>query len=111
MSHLWAASMLATTMESSPSKPFGIPSVALMRTFIGRSSGQVARHASNTSSGKRMRFSIAPLYCDQRMSVQLGGEQLLQERHGIGLGRRVQPSASPSFVSALNVNVERPGSN
>jgi len=35
-------------------------SVAEMRTNIGFFSGQAARAAANTSSGKRMRFSIEP---------------------------------------------------
>ena len=37
-------------------------SVAEMRTDIGRSLGQAARMAANTSSGQRRRFSSEPPY-------------------------------------------------
>ena len=40
-----------------------------MRTDIGRSAGQTARQASNTSSGKRARLSRSPPYASVRRLV------------------------------------------
>ena len=50
----------ATSTASSPVSPPSAQSVAEMRTDIGFSSGQAARMARKTSSGKRMRFSSEP---------------------------------------------------
>ena len=60
MSQPWALRSRATSTESSGPRPPSIQSVAEMRTDIGFSSGQTARTASKTSSGKRMRSSRAP---------------------------------------------------
>src|SRR5437868_2472769 len=47
-------------IRSAPASPPGAQSVAEMRADIGLCFGQAARHSRNTSSGKRIRFSIAP---------------------------------------------------
>ena len=49
-----------------------------MRTDIGFSSGQAARMARNTSSGKRSRFSSEPPYSSVRWLVS--GEMKLASR-------------------------------
>ena len=46
-----AANAWAISTESLTVMPFSNQSVAEMRTLIGRSSGQAARMAANTSSG------------------------------------------------------------
>ena len=51
--------MRVSAIRSSPESPPGTQSVAEMRTDIGFCSGQAARTRVKTSSGKRMRFSIA----------------------------------------------------
>ena len=51
------------------SVPPSYQSVAEIRTLIGRSAGQTARTASNTSSGKRSRFSSEPPYSSVRWLV------------------------------------------
>jgi len=47
----WEAKDRAICTASSPSMPLSTQSVAEIRTVIGRSGGQTARTASNTSSG------------------------------------------------------------
>ena len=59
MSAPWSLNARATSTDSSSVSPSGTQSDAEMRTLIGRSDGHAARTASNTSSGKRSRFSIA----------------------------------------------------
>jgi hypothetical protein len=49
-----------------------------MRTDMGFSSGQTARMARNTSSGKRRRFSSVPPYASVRRLVS--GEMKLARR-------------------------------
>jgi len=49
-----------------------------MRTDIGFSSGQAARMARKTSSGKRKRFSSVPPYSSRRVLVS--GEMKLASR-------------------------------
>lgn len=56
----WAANAAAICTASSGEVPPGAQSVADSRTVMGRSSGQTARTASKTSSGKRRRFSREP---------------------------------------------------
>ena len=58
--------------------PSGIQSVADRRTDIGFISGHTARQASNTSSGKRIRFSSRPPYSSTRRLVI--GEMKLASR-------------------------------
>ena len=60
MSQPASLSMRVSAMRSEPDKPPGAQSVAEMRTDIGLRSGQSARQARKTSSGKRMRFAIGP---------------------------------------------------
>ena len=64
-----AASRRETSTVSSAVMPRGAQSTALTRTLMGLCSGQAARHASNTSSGNRMRFSIDPPYASVRSFV------------------------------------------
>ena len=58
--------------------PPGTQSTAEMRTDIGFAAGHAARTASNTSSGKRMRFSSEPPYSSVRRLVS--GEMKLASR-------------------------------
>ena len=55
-----AFSRRASSIASSSVQPPSTQSVAETRTPSGRSAGQAARTASNTSSGKRMRLSNLP---------------------------------------------------
>src|SRR5207247_215694 len=57
-----AFSMRVSAIRSSPASPPGAQSVAEMRADIGFLSGHAARQARQSSSGKRMRFSIVPPY-------------------------------------------------
>ena len=59
--------MATASCGVTPSGP--TQSLAEMRTEIGLSSGQTARTAWNTSSGKRMRFSRLPPYSSVRLLV------------------------------------------
>ena len=67
-----------TSIASSPVSPPSIQSVAEMRTDIGFSSGQTARIARNTSSGKRRRLASVPPYSSLRRLVS--GETKLASR-------------------------------
>ncbi len=78
MSQPCAFSSCATFTASSGSIPPGAQSTAEMRTEIGLCSGQAARTASNTSSGKRIRFSSEPPYSSLRSLVS--GEMKLESR-------------------------------
>ena len=60
----------ATSTVSCGSMPPGAQSTALTRTLIGLSSGHAARHASKTSSGKRMRPSRSPPHSSSRSFVR-----------------------------------------
>ena len=61
-----AFSACANATLLSRSQPPSTQSVADRRTHTGRSAGNAARTASNTSSGKRMRFSRLPPYSSVR---------------------------------------------
>jgi hypothetical protein len=69
----------AISTASSPVTPPGIQSVADSRTDIGFPAGQCSRQASNTSSGKRSRFSSRPPYSSTRRFVT--GEMKLASRY------------------------------
>ncbi len=56
----------AISTASSSVLPSGSQSVAEMRTVTGIRSGTARRTASNTSSGKRSRFSRLPPYASVR---------------------------------------------
>ena len=59
----------ATSTASPGTMPPSTQSCADTRTLIGLSSGQTARIAANTSSGKRQRFSSEPPYSSMRWLV------------------------------------------
>ncbi|MOA65343.1 hypothetical protein D3C78_1916950 [compost metagenome] len=63
---------------SSAVMPPSTQSLAEIRTDMGLSSGQTARTALNTSSGKRRRFSRLPPYSSSRWLVR--GEMKLDSR-------------------------------
>ena len=60
MSQPASFSILVSAIRSVPLRPPGTQSVAEMRADSGFLSGHAARQARNTSSGKRMRFSMLP---------------------------------------------------
>ena len=87
-----------------------------MRTDIGCSAGHTARHASNTSSGKRARFASVPPYSssrtvgqrrqERRQQVAVGHVQLEQVEAGLGRAlasrrrtRRARASMSARVIS------------
>ena len=69
MSQPCALSSRAISTASSGWLPPSSQSTAEIRTDIGRSSGHAARTASNTSSGKRIRFARLPPYSSVRRFV------------------------------------------
>ena len=78
MSQPAAFSMRVAAIRSSPDRPPGAQSVAEMRTDIGFFSGNAFLQARQTSSGKRIRFSIDPPYSSLRWLVS--GEMKLASR-------------------------------
>ena len=102
MSHPSAFSSRANATASSRSKPPGTQSVAEMRTLIGFSAGQISRTASNTSSGKRIRFSREPPYLSVRWFES--GVRKLESRYPWAMcsSSRSKPACSASTAARTN---------
>ena len=96
----WATKARAISTASCSVLPSGTQSVAEMRTIIGRSAGQAARTASNTSSGKRSRFSSEPPYSSVRWLAT--GERNEESRYPWAQcsSSRSKPASAPRRAAA-----------